>query len=181
MTAFEITSIFESFCSEHGLSVELNWDMPFGYETAYGTYDVTINTLFLNLTLLENTPKYEILFYLFHELRHAMQYLRPQDFAEEIQSSRFYVILYNGICYKLINLEWQCCEIEGDEEYWTNAYLGLPYEQDANKYAYEQAQKYCGVTDKLTELYNFWKPTKELPYSEYQSIFSKIDSGITSI
>ena len=87
MTAFEITSIFESFCSEHGLSVELNWDMPFGYETAYGTYDVTINTLFLNLTLLENTPKYEILFYLFHELRHAMQYLRPQDFAEEIQNN----------------------------------------------------------------------------------------------
>ena len=47
MTAFEITSIFESFCSEHGLSVELNWDMPFGYKTAYGTYDVTINTLLM--------------------------------------------------------------------------------------------------------------------------------------
>ena len=93
MTDFEITSIFESFCSEYGLSIRLNRNMPFGYETAYGTYDVTINTLFLNLALLENAPKYEILFYLFHELRHAMQYLRPQDFAEEIQSSRFYVIL----------------------------------------------------------------------------------------
>ncbi len=67
--------------------------MPAGYETAYGTYDVTINTLFLNTAILGNAPKYEVLFYLFHELRHAMQYLRPIMFDDKIKESINYVIL----------------------------------------------------------------------------------------
>lgn len=32
-------------------SVELSFEMPEGYEDAFGTYDVTVNTLFLNLSL----------------------------------------------------------------------------------------------------------------------------------
>ena len=76
--------------------------MPSGYETAYGTYDVTINTLFLNTKILHDAPEHEVLFYLFHELRHALQYLRPELFDEQIQESRFYVVLYNGVCYKLV-------------------------------------------------------------------------------
>ena len=47
------------------------------YETVYGTYDVTVNTLFLNTAILQGAPEYGVLFYLFHELRHAVQYLRP--------------------------------------------------------------------------------------------------------
>lgn len=47
------------------------------YETAYGTYDVTVNTLFLNTAILQGAPEYGVLFYLFHELRHAVQYLHP--------------------------------------------------------------------------------------------------------
>lgn len=56
------------------------------YETAYGTYDVTVNTLFLNTAILQGAPEYGVLFYLFHELRHAVQYLRPELFDAQICS-----------------------------------------------------------------------------------------------
>lgn len=65
----EIEKIAIRFCYENGIDVKLSYDMPAGYETAYGTYDVTINTLFLNTSILRNAPKHEALFYLFHELR----------------------------------------------------------------------------------------------------------------
>ena len=68
----DIFKIVNSFFCENGISVNISYDIPIGYETAYGTYDVTINTLFLNEAILKNAPQYEVLFYLFHELRHAM-------------------------------------------------------------------------------------------------------------
>ena len=53
MNRNEIESIIAGFCKENSLAVTLSCDMPAGYETAYGTYDVTINTLFLNPQLLQ--------------------------------------------------------------------------------------------------------------------------------
>lgn len=52
----EIEKIAIRFCYENGIDVKLSYDMPAGYETAYGTYDVTINTLFLNTSILRNAP-----------------------------------------------------------------------------------------------------------------------------
>ena len=54
--------------------------MPKGYETANGTFDPTVNTLFINKEMLQSQPEYEQMFYLFHELRHALQYLHPESF-----------------------------------------------------------------------------------------------------
>ncbi len=71
----DIEIIVKNFCCENDLSVKLSYDMPSGYETAYGTYDITVNTLFLNVAILQDAPKYEVLFYLFHELRHAIDSL----------------------------------------------------------------------------------------------------------
>ena len=53
----EIENIVAEFCHENDISIKLSHDMPAGYETAYGTYDVTINTLFLNLDSLQNAPE----------------------------------------------------------------------------------------------------------------------------
>ena len=132
----KITDFIAAFCQENNISVNLSHDMPAGYETAYGTYDVTINTLFLNLDILQNVPEFEVLFYLYHELRHAMQYLRPEFFDTKIQESRFYVVLYNGTCFKLMEKDLQECTLEGDEDYFNGAYMNLPYELDANAFAY---------------------------------------------
>ena len=174
----DIFEIVNSFCRENGISVNISYDMPIGYETAYGTYDVTINTLFLNEAILKNAPQYEGLFYLFHELRHAMQYLCPHLFSEQIQKSRIYVVLYDGTCYKLIDNEWQKCFLDGSEEYFTRVYISLPYEIDANTFAYEKTKEICGDTAELQELYAFWMPQDKLEYTEHQKLFCRIDDEL---
>jgi len=173
----EISEIIAEFCTETGISISLSHDMPAGYETAYGTYDVTINTLFLNAQLLRDTPEYEVLFYLFHELRHAMQYLRPESFDPQIQESRFYVVLYNGVCYKLVDNAWQEVVMEGAEDYFTRAYMSLPYELDANSFAYERVKDICGNTDELQSLYSFWIPAEKMDYVELHDLFIRIDTA----
>ncbi len=177
----DILEIVNRFCYDNGISVNLSYDMPEGYEAAYGTYDVTINTLFLNTAVLEDAPRYEMLFYLFHELRHAMQYLRPHLFSERIRESRFYVVLYNGICYKLIDNVWQKCTLEGAEEYFSLAYMSLPYEVDANNFAYEKTKEICGDITDLNELHAFWIPKNTLDYSEHQKLFRRIDNELNML
>lgn len=173
----EISKIIAEFCTETGISISLSHDMPAGYETAYGTYDVTINTLFLNVQLLQDAPEHEVLFYLFHELRHAMQYLRPESFAPQIQESRFYVVLYNGVCYKLVDNAWQEVVMEGAEDYFTRAYMSLPYELDANAFAYEKVKELCGKSDELQSLYSFWIPAEIMDYVELHDLFIRIDTA----
>ena len=177
MNRNKIESIIAGFCKENSLAVTLSCDMPAGYETAYGTYDVTINTLFLNAQLLQDAPEHEVLFYLFHELRHAMQYLRPESFAPQIQESRFYVVLYNGVCYKLVDNAWQEVVMEGAEDYFTRAYMSLPYELDANSFAYERVKDICGNTDELQSLYSFWIPAEKMDYVELHDLFIRIDTA----
>jgi hypothetical protein len=51
-----------------------------------------------------------------------MQYLRPESFDPQIQESRFYVVLYNGVCYKLVANAWQEVVMEGAEDYSVDIY-----------------------------------------------------------
>ena len=170
--------IVKDFCRENGLSVKLSYNMPSGYETAYGTYDITVNTLFLNVAILKDAPKHEVLFYLFHELRHAMQYLCPAMFDEQIQESRFYVVLYNGVCFKLVDNQWQECILEGSEDYFIRAYMSLPYELDANAFAYEKTKEICGDAAELQELYSYWTPNDRFDYDEHKKVFCLVDDAL---
>ncbi len=170
--------IVRAFCSENNITVELSYHMPAGYETAYGTYDVTVNTLFLNTAILQDAPRYEVLFYLFHELRHAMQYLRPDVFDETVRESIPYVILYNGTCFKLEENRWKECVLSGEESYFTRAYMSLPYEVDANIFAYEQVKRICGESAQLQELLTFWLPKDSFDYEEHRKLFRRIDAEL---
>ncbi len=175
----EIENIVGEFCRKTGIEVKLSFDMPAGYETAYGTYDVTQNTLFFNADILHGAPLHEVLFYLFHELRHAVQYQHPTLFSEEIRESIFYVILYNGVCFKLIDNEWiECYLNNADGNYLTRAYMSLPYEIDANMYAYEKAKEICGDTAELNALLDCWLPNDKLDYIEHKKLFRMIDSAV---
>lgn len=173
-----IEEIIAAFCKENSISVILSHNMPAGYESAYGTYDVTLNTMFLNTAILQDAPEYEVLFYLFHELRHAMQYLHPELFDPTIRESRFYVVLYNGVCYKLVGSVWQEVMLKGSEDYFTRAYMSLPYELDANTFAYERTKEICGDTAQLRELYAFWVPTAQMQYPELRTLFRQIDAEV---
>lgn len=174
----DIQTIITDFCTENKLSIRLSYRMPAGYETAFGTYDVTVNTLFLNRAALSNAPEYEVLFYLFHELRHAMQYRCPQLFDRQIRKSLPYVVLYNGCCYRLKENVWHEVTLDGAENYFTQAYLSLPYEWDANAFAHEQVKALCGDTAELRALYDFWTPRCKLGDSEMEKLFLRIDNAL---
>ena len=167
--------IFSTYCDENDIAVSLCCVMPEGYETANGMFDPVCNKLFINKGSLKALPEYEQLFYLYHELRHASQYLRPEKYDDMICKSRFYAIMYDGACFKLVGEEWKECRPEGSGEFFSEMYLGQPYEIDANKYAYEKVKAIEGNSAELEELYAFWTPKREIPNSAYTDLYSKID------
>lgn len=166
---------FDAYCREHGLRLHLLFDMPAGYEMAKGTFDVSSKTIFINAKGLEKEPVCIKLFYLFHELRHASQYLEPERFNETIHRSIQYVIMFDGTCYKLVDNHYLKCKLEGSEGYFTSLYLGQPHEVDANTFAYEQTRKLCGDSAGLKELFDFWMPRQAILKGTYDRIFSLID------
>ncbi len=145
----EWSTLVESICAERGLSVVLSWDMPQGYETANGTFDPVAKTLFLNPAVLQSAPEYEAMFYLVHELRHAEQYQHPERFDAMIRVSLPYVVLYDGTCFRLRGETWQECRLDGGEERFRDAYLGFPYEVDANEFAAQRVKAFCGDSPAL--------------------------------
>lgn len=174
----ELKVIFNEVCMENNIQTKLSYNMPKGYETAFGTYDSTIDTLFLNMTLIEKYTSIEILFFLYHELRHTVQYNHPELFPAQIQKSIKYVILYDGTCFKLINNEWYSTNLSGDELYFTEAYKNLPYEIDANDYAYNRVTSELGNNEELKNLYNLFKPKVIWKYEKLKEVFSLIDELI---
>ena len=99
---FRYKEHFEKYCKENGLSLLLSFTMPDGYETAFGTFDLNSLTVFINKNLLKDREEFEQAFYLFHELRHALQYTNPQSFNNIINESLSYIIMYDGTCYKKV-------------------------------------------------------------------------------
>lgn len=167
------------FCAEKDLKISLSFQMPPGYETANGTFDPVKKTLFLNEEVLRGVPEYETAFYLFHELRHAEQYQHPERFDETIRRSLPYVVLYDGTCYRLDRGGWQECRLNGEENF-ADIYLGLPYEVDANEYAYARVRSLCGDSEELGKLRDFWRPKRRRPEEVYQRLFQRIDEAIES-
>lgn len=171
-------SYFDDYCRETGLQLRLSFDMPEGYETANGTFDLETRTVFINGAALESCPDFEKLFYLFHELRHASQYLNPEQFDELLVKSCRYVIMYNGVCFKLVNGVWRECKLEGSEEFFTKMYLGQPYEKDANFFAYSRVKSLLGDSRELQELYSLWSPKGQVTDEMYHDLYDRIDSFV---
>lgn len=173
-----IEGLFDSFVKENHLDIKLSYCMPNGYQDAFGTFDIAVQTLYLNAQMLESKPAYETLFYFYHELRHAVQYTHPERFDKAIQESIHYVILYNGNCFKLVDREWKTCHLSGDEAYFILAYKNLPYELDANRYARDTVMALLPPHRAEIELlYRSWSPQRPLPFTELKKIFLQIDQA----
>ncbi len=170
----DLNTCFEDFCKENELQIAFSDQMPEGFETANGTFDPAADTLFFNTGMLAGLPEYEQLFYLFHELRHALQYCRPDLFSETINRSKDYVIAYDGTCYLRDGEEWLECRIDGTPEFLQSAYLGQPYEADANTFAYETVKRICGDLPELHRLFSFWMPEHRLTDAQYDSLYREI-------
>ena len=168
---------------QQDLPLNLSFDMPSGYETAFGTYDPVVKQLFINRNQLQQDG-ISFLWYFLHELRHAIQYQYHFLFSDIIQLSLPYVIQYNGLCFKLQNGQWHSIPLNGSEEYFTELYLCLPYELDANQFALNLLQQASCIeqySDELKHLQNLWFPKYSCfpeaeAWTHLQTVFHQIDS-----
>lgn len=169
---------FNRYCHKNDLDICLSFTMPVGYENANGAFDPDSRTVYINMKRLDKRPDYEKLFYLFHELRHASQYLQPDRFDEMIIKSQHYVIMYDGFCYKLVDGEWKTCKLDVNEDFFTEVYLGQPYEMDANTFAYKEVSALLGDSPELRGLYSFWMPKAAISEDTFREIYGEIDQSI---
>lgn len=88
--------------------------------------------------------------------------------------------MYDGTCYKRVNGKYLECKLDGNKEYFTNLYLGQPYEVDANTFVYEQVKMLYGDSKGLKELYESWVPHQPVPSETYEAVFAIIDEKIKS-
>lgn len=173
-----LEALVQAFGEENGVAVRLSLEMPCGYGTANATFDPVVRTLFLNSTVLQSAPEYEAMFYLTHELRHAEQYQHPERFDALIRESLPYVVLYDGTCFRLRGEKWQECRLDGGEARFRDAYLGLPYEVDANEFAARQVKALYGDSPALRQLRDCWRPRRIWSNADYRRLFREIDETI---
>lgn len=62
---FVYKKYFERYCETNKLELSLSFEMPCGYETAYGTFDVGSKTVFINAEYLKDAPDCEKAFIFF--------------------------------------------------------------------------------------------------------------------
>lgn len=177
---FDCKKHFERYCEDHDLRLNLSFDMPEGFETANGTFDFETKTVFINACQLEEAPEYEQAFFLFHELRHASQYLTPERFREAVTRSVRYVIQYDGTCYKLVDGTYRECRLADGGTPFAELYQSQPHEIDANRFAYQQVKTLYGDSAGLSRLYAFWTPRQPVPAAVYDSVFAEIDEKTRS-
>ena len=79
----EYKKYFEAYCKEHDLELRLSSEMPVGYETANGTFDVSSRTVFINAEKLNKEPKYSKLFYLFMNCVMRLNILNRDDLMKQ--------------------------------------------------------------------------------------------------
>ena len=73
---------------------------------------------------------------------------------------------------------WRQGKLEGETAYFTNAYLGLPYEVDANRFAYAKACAYGGDSEELKGLLARNSPEYDMSAKEYRALFRRIDEAL---
>ena len=79
----EYKKYFEAYCKEHDLELRLSSEMPVGYETANGTFDVSSRTVFINAEKLNKEPEYSKLFYFFMNCVMRLNILNRDDLMKQ--------------------------------------------------------------------------------------------------
>lgn len=164
----------KDFKDRWGLDISASFDMPKQFQNAFGMFDAVENVLFVNLS--SDIDDVRFLFTFFHELRHALQYNFSEKFDANIQKSLPYAIHFDGNCFKLIEGEWKRCPLHDNLDF-ESVYLSLPYECDANEFAYAQVEKHIQKSQekRLEDIFNQSLPKCKFDMAQLESIFHKID------
>lgn len=170
-----IKELFNSSLDNLGVDVRLSFDLPDTLRDAFGLFDVTTKTLYINVD--RNISKVRLIFTFYHEMRHAEQYLNHQKFCASIQESIQYVIHFNGDCYKLINNKWYPGKLIKTDIDYGDIYNSLPYEKDANRYAYKHTKKLIEKNDvkELDAIYKQSVSSRKIGISTLRKLFRQID------
>lgn len=175
-----IEEIFNEYIKNYNLQVSLSFEMPKGFENAFGMFDGIKNVLYINI--LDRFSLERVVYTFFHELRHALQYNYPENFCKEIQITLPYVLHYDGNCYMLKNNKWLHCKI--DENYnFVEIYKSFPYELDANNFAYKQAIEYLKTCDgkEIDKIYKDFIPNKRVEINEIMKICEIIENKCNNV
>ena len=85
---------------------------------------------------------------------------------------------YRNLCGRIRRMLIASCKTLKENIKWsfTDAYLSLPYETDANKFALEECEKLCPEQKcALQKLYEMFLPRKQVAFAQLQKIFDEID------
>ena len=171
-----ITQKFNTFVKDNDLNINLSFNMPVGYENAHGTFDVLNSTLYFNIN--KECSNVRKLFTLYHELRHAMQYIYSERFDEKIRKSLCYVVMYDGGVLKLKDGNWCESRLAKCDFEFKDVYLNLSYELDANKFAFEIVKSLINTSEEIAELekiFKMFQPSLMISQKEMDNIFKQID------
>lgn len=164
--------IVSTYLDKFKLDIKVEYNMPNGYENAFGTFDIEKNTLYLNAEKLKDAPLYKVLFFFFHELHHACEY--------KYGNSKYlnYVVLYDGTCFKLKNRKWVSGKLDLKGVDFLEVYKSFPYEIEANKFAFNETKLFLNSTSDKEELEKLFKkmlPNDKLSLGKIDEILDKID------
>lgn len=156
------------------------FDMPKGYEDAWGLTQDDTKTVYMNLSVAIKNSVYDFLYYFLHEVRHSIQYSFPSLFSPLVRKSLEYVIQYDGTILYKVNNEWKQHKIIGTEDYLKEFYMSSPCEVDANEFALKTVTLlFPNISfDRIKEM---WFPQyKYFDKAEFSDMFSAIIKDIES-
>lgn len=168
------------FTNEYfGMSTELFFTMPEGFEAAHGLTDPDTGNIRVNEALFDDGAPFLPLFIFLHELRHAIQQARTELFSNEIAVNCSHMIQFDGTGYFVDGDTVIAVKLGGEQAFYTELYLGSPAEMDANKFAYDMLRPVC-ADEALTEHYRIWTPSykiipKERMLEEFLKAAERID------
>ena len=162
-----------------GMSTELFFTMPEGFEAAHGLTDPDTGNIRVNEALFDDGAPFLPLFIFLHELRHTVQKARTELFSKEIAVNCSHMIQFDGTGYLVNGETVTTVKLDGEQAFYTELYLGSPAEMDANGFAYRLLRPICD-DEALSEHYRIWSPSytlipKENMLDEFMKAAEKID------
>lgn len=178
VTPKEIRLLVQPFAEDFAT---LSFAMDPTHAEEFARYDRQTGVLHINAALLPQAPVWAVYFYIYKALRYAHQCRLPDRFDAAVQRSLPYAIWGIGKCAKWDGKRWLPCKIEGDKEFFEEAWRSLPYEMECVEYATYEAYdmlSWDSDRDNLHLLAQLHAPRKQLDDKALADLYGHIDAQV---